>query len=111
MADRNASQRAGGTVSSSGGKPTLHIDSLRIRVSGRDAADGRKLASEVASTLGEQGRTLVGAPGSESMRIGGLRLSVRQPASGNRSTDTSKAIVRAIAEAVDSARGERPRRA
>lgn len=80
--------------------PVLDIESLRLRVPARDAAEGRAIAAEVAARLAAEGGALLGQGGS--VALGEVRLSVPAPRDGDVAGAATGAIVRALSRAVSS---------
>jgi hypothetical protein len=87
-------------ASSRARSPVLDIESLRVRLPARDAAEGRALGAELAARLAAEGPSLLS--GARSMEVGELRLSLDLTRGGDIPGAASAAIVRALSRAVSS---------
>jgi hypothetical protein len=80
--------------------PGLHIESLRVRIVGRDADDGRRFASELERALVEHGPKMLAGISQDSAPLEGMKLLVRSTDAANAPQLVASAVARAIARAV-----------
>lgn len=79
-------------------KPNLHIDEMNVRLPGREAGTGRRMAGGIPAAL------LGKLPEGIDRRIGVIKLRVSLPAGGSDS-EMSQAVVDAIAQALSKGDG------
>jgi len=83
----------------------VHIESLRVRVPGRDAAAGHQFAGELAAHLAEQANSLFTHLPNRTLRLGAVSLTVpaQMPSS---SKSVSATILQSIVNAAHAKRGK-----
>lgn len=75
-------------------KPNLHIDEMNVRLPGREAGTGRRVADGISGAL------LGMLPGGIHRRIGAMELRVSLPAGASES-EMSQAVAEAIAKTLN----------
>ena len=83
----------------------VHIESLRVRVPGRDAAVGHQFASELAAHLAEQANSLFTHLPSRTLRLDAVSLAVPAHALSS-SKAVSSTILQSIVNAAHAKRGK-----
>jgi hypothetical protein len=108
MADRS-NARPPATVAPTPAVPTrapgLHIDSLRVRIPGRDGSAGHEFARQLSDRLAVLGPSLLASGTRRSFEVGTLRLSLPAERNGNAAGSIIEAIESAILRAVRAQRG------
>ena len=79
-------------------KPNLHIDEMNVRLPGREAGTGRRVADGIPGAL------LGKLPGGIHRRIGSMKLRVSLP-TGASESEMSQAVAEAIAQALSKGDG------
>lgn len=88
------------------GPTRIHIDSLRVRVPGRDATAGRQFATELTASLAEHANALHGELPSRSVHVGAVSLSVPATHTASYASSVGSNILQSIAKAAHAMRGK-----
>jgi hypothetical protein len=88
------------------GPTRIRIDSLRVRVPGRDADAGRQFATELSASLAEQADALRSEIPSRSVHVGAVSLSVPATRTASYAGSVSSSILQSIAKAAHAMRGK-----
>ena len=80
------------------GAPGLHIGALRVRIPGRNAADGRRFAGELADALRHDASALLDGA-RHGTGLGEVRVSVKAPQRGGAAQSVGAAMTSALSRA------------
>src|SRR5262249_34862329 len=80
-------------------RPGFHVDTLKLRVSGRDAAHGREIGSALAGRLTRDAQRFLSSAPPGALHVPGVRPQLRAPEGSDVPGAASAAILRAVARA------------